>query len=312
MKALLQFSASERLKARLASLSGLYVTVVEERDELGFRRAIGDTDVLLHVLEPVTATMIAMAPNLKLIQKIGVGVNTIDLDAAREAGVQVANLPGTNTAAVAEHTLSLMLATLRRVTAFDQATRKGAGWQIPPDQAEALGEINRSRIGLIGFGAVAERLASYLNAMGAKVQYWSRSLRPNADAAAVSFDELLETSDIISLHIPATPETVGLLDAAALQRMKPGAILINTARGNLVDEAALAVALKSGHIGGAGLDVFEDEPMRGQSDLVVCPNVVMTPHIAWLTPETLDRSLRVIEQNCQRIAEGRDVLHRIW
>ena len=312
MKALLQFSSTERLKSQLASVNGVEIVVIDETDEMGFQREIRDCDVFLHVLKPVTAQMITMAPKLKLIQKIGVGVNTIDLEAARKAGIAVANMPGTNTAAVAEHTLSLMLATLRRIPMFDTVTRQGKGWQLPPSHSEALGEINGSVVGLVGYGAVAELLALQLTALGAKVQYWSRTVRPNAIATPLPFEELLRTSDILSLHVPATPETHHLIDAEATQKMKPGAILVNTARGELVDEAALAGALNSGHLAGAGLDVFGHEPMTNPGMLAKCPNVVMTPHIAWLTPQTLDRSLNVIEENCRRIATGKPILNRVY
>ncbi|WP_334127522.1 2-hydroxyacid dehydrogenase [Sneathiella sp.] len=311
MKALLQFSASDRLKKRLATIEDIEITVIDEQDEAGFIREIPDTDVLLHCLKPVSADMIAQGPQLKLIQKIGIGVNTIDLDAAKKAGVIVANMPGTNTAAVAEHTLALMLATLRRMTTFDSATRIGEGWQLSPNDAEAIGEISGSTVGLVGYGAVGMRLAAPLTALGAKLQYWSRTPKPDAIAEAVSFEELLATSDILSLHIPATPETRHILNAAAFGRMKPGAILVNTARGELVDEAALAASLASGRLAGAGLDVFAAEPLRDAGRLKEFPNVVMTPHIAWLTPQTIDRSLAVIEENCRRIRTGEPVLNRV-
>jgi phosphoglycerate dehydrogenase-like enzyme len=311
VKALLQFSASDRLKNRLASVEGLDIVVVNEQDEEGFAREIVDTDVFLHCLKPVTAEMIAMGPKLKLIQKIGVGVNTIDLEAARKAGIAVANMPGTNTTAVVEHTLALMLATLRRIGTFNSATRAGVGWQLSPNEAEAIGEINGSTVGLVGYGAVGERLAPLLKALGADVQYWSRSVKTNAAARARSFDELLESSDILSLHIPATPETHHILNRKTIGRIKPGAIVVNTARGELIDETALAAALATGRIAGAGLDVFEIEPKIDTGPLADFPTVVMTPHIAWLTPQTIDRSLVVIEENCRRIQNGSPVLNKI-
>ena len=146
MKALLHFAASSRLRARLSDIVEPRVVVVSEADDEAFAREIVDAEVLLHVLKPVTSAVIANAPKLELIQKIGVGVNTIDRDAAHRAGIAVANMPGVNTAAVAEHTLALMLGlTLRRVTAFDTATRRGEGWRLPADSLEALGELSRSR-----------------------------------------------------------------------------------------------------------------------------------------------------------------------
>ena len=311
MKALLHFSASSRLRERLSKIVEPHIVVVAEADDETFSREIVDADILLHVLKPVTSAMIAAAPKLKLIQKIGVGVNTIDRDAANRAGIAVANMPGTNTAAVAEHTLALMFATLRRVVAFDAAMRSGEGWRVPADAMEALGEISGSRIGLVGYGAVPQRLAPVRKALGAEVGFWNRTPRPDAIATPMSLDPLLATSDIVSLHVPLTSDTRHLLDRAAIARLKPGAIIVNTARGELIDQAALAEALRTGRLAGAGLDVFESEPMTDLGLLADCPNVVTTPHIAWLTPRTWDRSLGVIIENCRRLQAGEPLLHRI-
>ena len=156
--------------------------VPERRDEAAFLAALPDADILLHVLNPVTAAAIAAAPRLKLIQKVGVGVNTIDLDAARAAGIAVCNMPGTNTGAVAELTIALMLAALRRVPAFVGEARRTAGWLQPPGREGSLGEIGGRVVGLIGAGAVASRVAAICAAMGAEVIYWSRSQRPDMPA----------------------------------------------------------------------------------------------------------------------------------
>jgi phosphoglycerate dehydrogenase-like enzyme len=311
VKALLHFAASGRLREKLAGIAEPRIAVVAESDDTAFSREIADADVLLHVLKPVTAAMIAAAPKLRLIQKIGVGVNTIDLEAAARAGVAVANMPGTNTQAVAEHTLALMLATLRRIAAFDAATRLGEGWRLPADAVEALGEIAGSRIGLIGYGAVPQRLAPALAALGADVRYWNRSPRTGPFARPAPLDDLLATSDIVSLHVPLTPDTRALLDRAAIARLKRGAIVVNTARGELIDQAALAEALRAGRIAGAGLDVFVTEPAGAADVLADCPTVVRTPHIAWLTPRTLERSLAVALENCRRLEGGLPLLHRI-
>jgi phosphoglycerate dehydrogenase-like enzyme len=311
VKALLHFAASSRLRARLSEIVEPRIVVVAEADDEAFCREIVDAEVLLHVLKPVTSAMIAAAPKLKLIQKIGVGVNTIDRDAAHRAGIAVANMPGANTAAVAEHTLALMLATLRRVASFDAAVRRGEGWRLPADSMEALGELCGSRVGLVGCGAVAQRLVPVLTALGAEVGFWNRTPRPAAIATPMSFDQLLATSDILSLHVPLTSDTRHLLDRAAIARLKPGAVVVNTARGELIDQAALAQALRTGRLAGAGLDVFESEPVTELGLLAGCPNVVTTPHIAWLTPQTLERSLRVIVENCRRLQRGEPLLHQI-
>ena len=311
MKALLHFAAGSRLMARLSEIVEPRIVVVPEADDAAFAREIADADVLLHVLKPVTSVMIAAAPKLKLIQKIGVGVNTIDRDAAQSAGIAVANMPGTNTAAVAEHTLALMFATLRRVVAFDAATRRGEGWRLPADSMEALGELSGSRVGLVGYGAVPQRLVPVLKGLGAEVGFWNRTPRPEAIATPMSLDQLFATSDILSLHVPLTSDTRHLLDRAAIARLKPGAIVVNTARGELIDQAALAEALRTGRLAGAGLDVFETEPVTELGLLADCPTVVTTPHIAWLTPQTWERSLGVIIENCRRLRCGEPLLHEI-
>jgi phosphoglycerate dehydrogenase-like enzyme len=311
VKALLHFAGSVRLRARLSKIVEPRIVVVAEADDEAFGQEIVDAEVLLHVLKPVTSAMIAAAPKLKLIQKIGVGVNTIDRDAAYRAGIAVANMPGTNTTAVVEHTLALMLATLRRVVAFDAAMRSGEGWRVAADAMEALGELSGSRVGLVGYGAVPQRLAPVLKALGADVGFWNRTPRPDAIATPMALDQLLATSDIVSLHVPLTSDTRHLLDRDAIARLKPCAIVVNTARGELIDQTALAEALRAGRLAGAGLDVFESEPIAELGPLAECPTVVTTPHIAWLTPQTWERSLGVILENCRRLQRGEPLLHRV-
>lgn len=314
MKALLQYRASPGFIARLtacAHAAGVDAVTVDEQDEAGFVREAADAQVLLHVLKPVTAQTMDAAPNLRLIQKIGVGVNTIDLEAAKARGVAVANMPGTNSQAVAEMTLMLMLATLRRATYFDPLTRAGEGWRPDLAMLDGVGEIAGCTIGFFGYGAVPSRLTPALTALGAEVVYHARSPKPGAAARYVGFDELLASSDILSLHTPATPQTRGRFDAAAFAAVKPGAVLINTARGELVDEQALVAALSSGRLRGAGLDVFAQEPLASDHPFFALPNVVLAPHVAWLTPETLERSLSVAMDNCVRLRGGRPLLHQV-
>ena len=186
-----------------------------------------DITALLHVLTPVTAEFIASAPKLKLIQKLGVGVNTIALDAAREHDVAVCNMPGTNSQAVAEMALSLMMAVLRRTCFFDARTRAGEGWTADPSELDSVGEIAGRTVGLVGFGHSAQLLAPVLAALGAKVVYTARSAR-DVPYEFWPLDRLLAESDIVSLHIPLTDETRASIDPFA---MKKGAVLVNTARG---------------------------------------------------------------------------------
>ena len=246
--------------------------------------------------------MIAAAPQLKLIQKIGVGVNTIDLEAAKQRRIPVCNLPGTNARAVAELTLGLMLSVLRRIPAFDRALRAGT-WTDTAMQ-DGVGELGGRTVGLVGFGAIPRILAPILAAMGCTVIYTSRTPADHPVATYRTLDQLLAEADVVSLHLPLVPETRHVIGTDALGRMKPNAILVNTGRGGLVDPSALVAALASGRIAGAGLDVFEAEPLPPGDPVLDLPNVVVTPHIAWLTTGTFDRSFALAAENCRRLASG--------
>ncbi len=313
MKAVLQYRASAGFREQLARAAPqwLEIILVDEIDNAAFVGAMRDAEVLLHVLKPVTAEVIARAPKLRLIQKIGVGLDTIDLDAARERGIAVANMPGTNSQAVAELTLSLMLAALRRIPYLDREMRAVRGWQLPAESFDRIGEISGRTIGLVGYGEVSRRLAPALVALGASVVYTSRTPKPDAIGEPLMLSELLSRSDIVSLHVPLTPATEMLINAQTLARMKRGSVLVNTARGGLVDEEALAAALRSGHIAAAGLDVFSVEPAGAQHLFHRFDNVVVTPHVAWLTPETLERSLGIAVENCRRLAQRHTLLHEV-
>lgn len=313
MNVVYHHAAGPGLTARFAELGreGLAVAVCAPSDRERFRRLLPDMEALWHLLEPVTAEDVAAAPRLRLIQKIGVGVNTIDLEAARRRGVAVCNMPGTNTQAVAEMTLLLMLGALRRVSQLDAATRAGRGWGLPADLQDRCGEVCGRTVGLVGYGAVPRRLAPVLQALGARVLFACRTPRPDAVGERRPLAELLAESDVVSLHVPLAPDTERLIDDAAIARMKPGAVLVNTARGALIDETALAAALRAGRVAAAGLDVFETEPAPAGNALLELDNVVCTPHLAWLTRETLARSIAVAAENCRRLASGEDLLHRV-
>lgn len=311
MKLLLHYDAGPNLRSMLAKLpEGMSAAMVAPGDQAALQRELADTDMLLHVLAPVTAAMIDAAPRLRLIQKIGVGVDAIDRRHGAARGVAVCNMPGTNTAAVAEMTLALMLASLRRVASLAAAMADGSAWSISNAWGDAAGEIGDATVGLVGYGAVPRRLVPTLRALGARVLVANRS-RHEADVQFVELDELLSHSDIVSLHLPSAPDTIGLIDAGRIARMKPTAVLINTARGSLVDEAALADALTSGRLAGAGLDVFVTEPPDSANPLLNLPNVVCTPHAAWLTHGTLRRSLDVAIDNAARLRDGKPLLFEV-
>ncbi len=297
------------MAARLAAVPGLRISACPEDDEALLARLLAEADVLWHVLKPCTAAMIAAAPRLKLIQKIGVGVNTIDLEAAKARGIPVCNLPGTNSRAVAEMTLALMFSALRRVPRFDAALRAGT-WSDPAMQ-DGISEVGGRVVGLVGYGAIPRLLAPVLVALGCTVIYTARNRQPDALGEWRPLEALLGEADVVSLHLPLTPQTERLIDAAALARMKRGAVLVNTARGGLVDQAALTGALRDGRLAAAGLDVFAREPPDAADPLFSLPNVVVTPHIAWLTTGTFDRSFSIAAENCRRLAAGEALLHRV-
>jgi phosphoglycerate dehydrogenase-like enzyme len=187
--------------------------------------------------------------------------------------------------------------------------RQGA-WSDPALQ-DGIGELGGRVVGLVGFGAIPRLLAPVLIALGCRVIYTTRQPLSDTLGEWRTLDALLAEADIVSLHLPLTTETEALIDQAALARMKPGAILINTARGGLVDQVALVAALRSGHLAAAGLDVFAHEPPALDDTLLTMPNVVLTPHIAWLTTGTFDRSFAMAAENCRRLGAGEPLLHRV-
>ena len=293
------FDGSEALRRRLDAQG---VVLCPESDEAQFRRLLAQVEVLWHVLKPVTAEIIARAPKLRLIQKIGIGVNTIDLAAAKARGIAVCNLPGSNSRAVAEMTLLLMLACLRRVADLNRLVRTPDGWKAAWELQDHFGELGGRTVGLVGYGAVPRLLRPMLEAMGAGVLYWSRSSK-NSELNA-----LLAQADIVSLHLPLTPETEGAVD---IRKMKPGAILVNTARGALVNEEDLVDSLTRGRLAAAGLDVFAHEPLPPDHALLALANVVAAPHLAWLTRETLERSIGAALENVNSLHAGLPLANRV-
>jgi phosphoglycerate dehydrogenase-like enzyme len=267
-----------------------------------FYRELPDAEVIWHVLRPLSGADLSSGPRLRLVQKFGVGVNTIDVDVATERGIAVANMPGANAASVAEGTVLLMLAALRRLPQLDRATRAGTGWPTDPALGEHCRDIGGCTVGLVGYGSVARRVARIVAAMGATVLH--TSTRDDGLPGWRPLGQLLAETDIVSLHLPLTDATHGLLDRTALDRMKPGAVLVNTARGPIVDEAALVTALRGGRLAAAGLDVFDAEPVPPDSPLLRLDNVVLTPHVSWYTADTMHRYLTEAVDNCRRLHDG--------
>lgn len=248
--------------------------------------SLRDADALVCLLlDKIDAAVLARAPKLRVIASCAVGVDNIDLAAAARAGVVVANTPDVLTEATAEFAYTLMLAVARRLGEGERLVRSGAwtGWAL--DQLLGV-QLPGKTLGVIGFGRIGQAMARRALATGMHVIYSAPREASNAGAARrVELDELFATADVVSLHCPLTPATRGLVNAARLARMKPTAILVNTARGDIVDEGALIDALTEGRLFGAGLDVFVGEPGIDPR-LLTCPRLTLAPHIGSATTET--------------------------
>jgi glyoxylate reductase len=262
---------------------------------------LADADAAIVLLQdPITRAVLEANPNLRVVSNFAVGYNNIDVEAARELGVTVTNTPGVLTEATADLTLALLLAVTRRIVEGDEEMRRERRCEWEP--LKLLGaSLQGKRLGIIGMGRIGSAVATRARAFGMDVIGVRRG-----DA----LDELLATSDIVSLHAPLSRETQHMIDANALAKMKRGAYLINTSRGALVDEDALCDALESGHLRGAGLDVYEHEP-EVNPRLLSMKNVVLVPHIGSATEEARNAMARIAATNVLLFLRGAEPLHRV-
>lgn len=277
---------SEAGLAPIAEDDRFELRVIDESGSTDFAESLGDAAALLvRSATRVDAAMLDSAPGLRAIGRAGVGVDNVDLAAASSRGVAVFNAPGGNTIAAAELTLALMLAVARRVVAADLSIRSGR-W----DRSALRGvELRGRTLGLIGAGRIGAEVARRCQAFGMEVvahdPYLTDDQTSELGVPIVGLDELLEDADIVSLHVPLNAETRGLIDHRALERMKDSAFVINVSRGGVIVEEDLASALVTGRISGAGLDVYETEPLPEDSPLRHAPNLVLTPHLGASTSE---------------------------
>jgi len=265
---------------------------------------------------PITAGLIDRMPNLKLIHCEGVGYDRIDLQAARKRGVYVCNNAGCNAEPVAELAVMMMTMLLRRTIWGDQLVRVGRqGEAVRTLEREPTLDLRMANVGLIGFGAIAQATAKLLQAYGSRVYYYARHRRPEKleEQFGVGFlplEQLLERCDIISLHLPATAESHHMVDENFLRSMKPGSYLVNTARGAIIDDAALCEAIRSGHLAGAALDAYMPEPV-GKDHLLVQlaeeypDRLVLCPHQGGLTEQSFRNVYRMLFENLGRVMDGK-------
>jgi len=297
-----EFMDEAVIREVLAGRDVLYdPTLVDRPDEL--RAALADAQALVvRNRTQVRGDLLEAAPRLKVVGRLGVGLDNIDVAACEARGIKVCPATGANDLSVAEYVVTAALVLLRG--AWHGTERVASG--VWPRMHMIGREMSGRRMGLVGFGAIARATAERVRALGMDVAAFDPYLPADhpswSGTERVSLDELLRTSDVVSLHVPLTPETRHLIDARTLSFMPKGAILINAARGGVVDEPALAAALRSGHLGGAALDVFETEPLGAEAGAIFAglPNLILTPHIAGVTEESNVRVSRVTAENVLR------------
>ena len=269
---------------------------------------IGDADIAIINKTLITEELLEQCPNLKLICVAATGYNVVDCEATKKRNIPVCNVPGYGTAAVAQFTFSLLLELCNRVGHHDRLVHEGAWgnrggfcfWDTPQT------ELNGKVLGIIGYGTIGQAVGKIAEAFGMTVLAYNRSHSVEG-ANYVTLEELLQKSDIVSLHCPYTPETHQIINAQTIKQMKDGAILLNTARGGVINEEAVAEALRSGKLGGAAVDVVSSEPILETNPLYTAPNCIITPHMAWSPKESRQRIIDSMVRSIQGYLTGNPV-----
>ncbi|WP_367176534.1 C-terminal binding protein [Haloarcula rubripromontorii] len=294
-------------ETRAAVLNAVDATVetIGAKEPAAVARAVKDADALIvDAGTQVTAEVVEAGDSLKVVGRAGIGVDNIDVRAAVDAGVTVVNVPDYSVEEVSTHTFALVLACLRKIPTFDRSVKRGE-WEWTVGQP--IRRLAGSTVGLVAFGKLASRFAAKLRGFDVDVvahdPYVPEYRMGDLGVESVTFETLLADSDIVSLHAPLTDETRGMVDAGAFDRMRDDALLVNTARGGLVDETALYDALVSGDLGGAGLDVREAEP-PGDSPLHDLDSVVCSPHVAWYSEESRVELTQTVAEDVIRVLRG--------
>ena len=291
----------ERLK-ELGDVA-VYDTKAIDTEELAGRLENADVVVNVRAFSRFDRHLLARLPELKLISILGTGTDNVDLDAATDLGVVVANAPGASTTSVAELNFALILAVARAVALSDRKVREGV-WHHQHGM-----ELDGKTIGIVGLGLIGSEVARFAQAFGMNAVAWSFSHDPvRADRLGirlVDLDDLFRISDVVSLHVRNSPEAAGLVGPRQIGLMKRGSILINTARAAVVDEDSLLAALREGRLAGAGLDVFAEEPLPADNPWVQLDNVVLTPHVGWVTHDSSERLMKMPGDNIAAFLEGK-------
>lgn len=299
---------ADRLRTLLPP--GFVLTHGTARGDDHMKQIIADADYAISGQVGVSGEVLRAAKKLKLLHKWGVGVDNLDTETARQLGITVARTTGSNAIPVAEFALGLMLSTLRYIAFGHTELKKGdwRGGRLPGDTFQLSGKT----VGIVGFGAIGQNVARLLKGFGCTILYNKRTPLPASQEAALgarhaSMAEILAQADVVSLHCPLTAETTNLIDKAAFAAMKKTAVLVNVARGGVVDEAALIEALRAGDIAGAAMDVFETEPLPPESPLLTIDNLVVTPHLAAIASDNFAPTVTRMFDNIARVSRGEPV-----
>ena len=305
------FPTLDPAKAALAPLDPTYrmAKSVNADDILAVAR---DADAILVTYAKITREIISQLTKCKAIGRFGLGVDNIDLAAAKEKGIAVNYVPDYCIREVSDHAMALLLALIRKIPLSNKLVQAGR-WEMPA--VVPIRRIEGSVLGLVGFGHIPRLVAPKAQAFGSKVIAYDPYAKPEvfkaANVESVDFDTLLQRSDYVSVHAPLTPDTRGMMNAAAFARMKKGAYIVNTARGPLIDEVALVAALDAGQIGGAGLDVVAAEPLTKESPLLGRDNVIISPHTAFYSIEALDELQAKCASDVARVLSGQKAVYPI-
>ncbi|ERJ13551.1 D-2-hydroxyacid dehydrogenase [Haloplasma contractile] len=288
------------------------LTVYERTPKELIIERIKDAELIITNKVKITKEILELAPHIKYIGILATGFNIVDLEAANKLNITVTNIPSYSTEAVAQHVFSLLLEITNQVSSHNRAVKEGQWtnnddfcfWNTP------LIELSNKTIGIIGFGSIGQKVSEIANAFSMNVLTYNRTVKREYEhdrLKFVSLDELCERSDVISIHVPLSDQTKGLINEQLINKMKKGVIIINTARGPIINEHDLYQALKSDHVYSAGLDVVSEEPIKANNPLLNAKNTFITPHIAWAPNETRLRLLEIATKNIKAFLEGKPI-----
>jgi D-3-phosphoglycerate dehydrogenase len=288
------------------------IEILDDSSQESIARRAADADALLTTYAAIDARLMESLARCRIIARYGIGVDNIDLDAAKERGIVVTNVPDYCVDEVADHTIALLLTTTRKIVAGDRVVRSG-GWGI--SELRPIHRLRSRTLGLVGFGHIGRAVSVRANALGLSVKiydpYIAETATEGLDVQRVDeLDELLRQSDIVSVHVPLVPATSGMFDAEAIAKMKFGAVLINTSRGPIVETAAVTDALRAGRLGAAALDVFDSEP-PDRAAIESLDNLVATPHSAFYSEESIQESQRKAAEAIVDVLQGRAPRYRV-